>query len=272
MQYGFDPVNYHRVIETNPMFYKFPEFHPTRIAPDFHDIFYLIDGCWSVWLEDEEINLSPGDMAILPARFRYYGRKLCKKQTRTYYIHFSVEQTDKMITDVSDSTGDLLLVRSHLHDNGSILKYFMDILSYFWSDAPHREKRCSSALYLLLSEINDIIKVNSQKHDRLILDLLDIIAGHTDKFFTISELAKKACISPKSLTTRFRKETGQSLHKYQLNKKLDRAALLLETESISLKNLAYSFGFYDEFHFSSAFKKKFNISPGRYSKEKAANS
>ncbi|MDR1446504.1 MAG: AraC family transcriptional regulator [Treponema sp.] len=35
---------------------------------------------------------------------------------------------------------------------------------------------------------------------------------------------------------------------------------------IGLKNLAFNFGFCDEFHLSSSFKKKFGVSPGRFGK------
>jgi AraC-like DNA-binding protein len=51
--------------------------------------------------------------------------------------------------------------------------------------------------------------------------------------------------------------------------KLDRIANLLKARSyIGLKNLAINFGFYDEFHLSSSFKKKFGVSPGRFGKNR----
>ena len=266
MLYGFDPEINRKVIIASPSIFSEPTYHPDRVSPEFHDIFYIIEGYWNIFLEDEEINFIPGDIAMLPARRHHYSRQVCKRQTRTIFIHFTPEQSDQSIMDSTNNDCDLLLVQSHSHDNGSVLKYFQDILKYFWSDDRYKEQRCSAALYLLLSEISDINRrVNSQKHDKLILDLLNFMTGNPDKFFTITELADKACVSPKSLTTRFRKETGQSLHKYQMNRKLDQVASILESESgIGLKIIADSFGFYDEFHLSSAFKKKFNITPKNY--------
>jgi len=266
MLYGFDPNKFPQVIDTDFASYAVPTYHPNRQNPAFHDIFYLIDGYWNVYLEDEEINLLPGDIAFLPAYFHHYSRQVCREETRTIFIHFSKEPSDRIILDNTSNTDDFLVVRSHSHDYGSIIKYFHDIVNCFWSDAQNKEQRCSAFLYLLLSEMSDIFKESNKKSDRLIVDLINFITINPDKFFTISELAKKTYVSPKTLTSRFRKETGQSLHKYQMDKKLDRVASLLRTESLrSLKNLAHSFGFYDEFHLSSAFKKKFNVSPSQYS-------
>jgi AraC-like DNA-binding protein len=105
------------------------------------------------------------------------------------------------------------------------------------------------------------------KRDQRILECIDLIVHHPDTFYSIEELAKKMHISPKSFTSRFRSETGQSVHKYQMNRKLDQIAMLLRTESYtSLKNLALNYGFYDEFHLSASFKKKFGVSPAGYSK------
>jgi AraC-like DNA-binding protein len=52
---------------------------------------------------------------------------------------------------------------------------------------------------------------------------------------------------------------------------LDQIAGLIKSRSYtSLKVLASNFGFYDEFHLSAAFKKKFGAAPKGYSREGSA--
>jgi AraC-like DNA-binding protein len=89
---------------------------------------------------------------------------------------------------------------------------------------------------------------------------------HHDKFYPIEELEKFTGLSKKSLTLRFREITGQSIHKYQMDNKLENIAVLLRSGNFSnIRNLASDFGFYDEYHLSKCFKKKYGISPYRYS-------
>ena len=272
MLYGFDPEYYRRVLETHSLIYTIPDRHPNRRMPDFHDVFFVIDGYCNVCIGDEELDIMPGDIAVLPAGYRCYGRKLYPKNTRTYYIHFEKGEKDRPVMDSEFEDTNMLFAQTYTHGNGSIITHFHNIEKCFWSNDKNRERRCSALLYLLLSEINDIHRSNKQKHDGMIFDLLDFIDRQQDKFFTITELANKAHISPKSLTSHFRQETGQTLHKYQMNKKLDRVASILKTESMSsLKNIALNFGFYDEFHLSSAFKQKFGVSPINYIKKNNVN-
>jgi AraC-like DNA-binding protein len=75
-------------------------------------------------------------------------------------------------------------------------------------------------------------------------------------------------LSRKSLMSNFRKTTGQSIHQYQMNNKLEQIAALLRSGAFSnLRGLALDFGFCDEYHLGKCFKKKYGISPRRYSRD-----
>jgi AraC-like DNA-binding protein len=51
-----------------------------------------------------------------------------------------------------------------------------------------------------------------------------------------------------------------------MNGKLEQIAALLRSGTFSnIRSLASDFGFYDEYHLSKCFKKKYGISPYRYS-------
>jgi AraC-like DNA-binding protein len=268
MIYNFKVSNNRKIEEAAPNLYINPERHPTRLMA-CHDIFYLVEGQWAVLLEDEEIVLHTGDLAILPAGYHHKGHRLCKSGTRTLFIHFKCDKQDHEAIPSSKEglKKNYFTVTSHTHDNCSIITYFRDIIRAYTTDFPHKELRCQLLLNLLLEELSDIYLQKNTKRDKQILNLFDTMINQGDKFFTINELAGMIHVSPKSLTARFRTETGQSVHKYQLNYKLDQVAVRLQTESFhSLKNLALNFGFYDEFHLSSSFKKKFGVSPREYIK------
>jgi AraC-like DNA-binding protein len=263
--YSFEPSVNRNVIIANHMFYTIPESHPDRLL-DIHDVFYVIDGQESVYLEDIEYFINPGDVMLLPGKYRHYGKRLYKPDTHAMYIHFSMEKNDHMIQEKEVIETDAIVMPVFIHTyNHDIFDHFQAIAKVYLSNSNNKALRCSSLLNLLLIELSENSK-QSMKRNAIVDDILMLLHNHPQKFYTIHELVKYSGICTKSLTSHFKSVTGQSVHKYQMNSKLDQIATLLKNHTFSnLKVLAQNFGFYDEFHLSSCFKKKFNISPIRYS-------
>jgi AraC-like DNA-binding protein len=236
---------------------------------DVHAIFYLIDGQITVILNGEEYCANPGDVVFLPAYHHHYGRKFYKPNTRVYYVHFETKSEDRSIIDQNfqDSKEMILPVWQHIN-NPIIVDYFQNLVASYVSHSPHKKIRCTAFLNLLLTELSDDYKQKDIEKNPIVEDVLAFLESHPQKFYTISELAKYAGLSPRSLTSHFKKITGQSIHRYQMDHKLDHIALLLPSHVYpNLKSIALNFGFYDEFHLITSFKKKFGISPVRYGKK-----
>jgi AraC-like DNA-binding protein len=268
MLYDFGVVSDRRIFECVPNIWINPQFHPERTMT-MHDIFYMVDGYWSVSLEQENIKIRPGDIAVLPAAITHGGYEPCRANTRTIFIHFSAEKTDHRSGNSGEkspkSTVKYLTVSSLSHDNGNVFGLFRHLARIFHSQTPNRELRCRALFDLLLAELADICQEEPVRRDVAIERLLEYMTDRPEKFFTIAELSLAARLSGRSLTRRFRAETGKTVHQYQMDYKLDGIANLLKSRSFAdLKNLAVNFGFYDEFHLSSSFKKKFGVSPGRF--------
>jgi AraC-like DNA-binding protein len=263
MLYSLSPVNDRSILETGLMVYINPEKHPTRFL-DFHDLFFQVAGRWNVFLGDEEIQMNPGDIAFLPAGYPHHGDKECVPNTRTLFIHFEARRGDR-----AAKTGDEqnLLIESSLRGKAPrIFGFFQEMLKIHKTNSPFRGLYGSAILSVILIELSKQHLQMAIKRDRLVAEILDFLSYNTNKFFSINELAGEAGISPRSLSSRFKAETGGSIHSYQMNGKLDQIAAILRNNSYtSLKNLAFNFGFYDEFHLSSAFKRKFGVSPRSYS-------
>ncbi len=83
----------------------------------------------------------------------------------------------------------------------------------------------------------------------------------------IDELVLGSGLSRTAFFQRFREMTGKSPHRYMLELKLTSAKVSLETTSLSIKEIADALSFYDEFHFSRAFKLRFGVSPRSYRRE-----
>ena len=84
-------------------------------------------------------------------------------------------------------------------------------------------------------------------------------------FFTTEDLTKRLLVSDRTLRNKFKKVYGQSIYRYQMEIKLQKACELLKDYSnMKISEIAANLGFYDEFHFSKTFKKSFGTSPTEF--------
>lgn len=81
----------------------------------------------------------------------------------------------------------------------------------------------------------------------------------------LSELAKLCNLSVRQLTRSFRASCGQSIGDYVIQKRIEKAKLLLE-KCHSVKQVAYDVGFSSPAAFSYAFRRACGESPGEYRK------
>jgi AraC-like DNA-binding protein len=83
---------------------------------------------------------------------------------------------------------------------------------------------------------------------------------HIHESITISKLADLTGRSESFISHHFRKDFGKTPRQYILARKMEIARNLLKGGD-QVKQVAKKLGFYDEFHFSKAFKKYFHKSP-----------
>jgi AraC-like DNA-binding protein len=97
-------------------------------------------------------------------------------------------------------------------------------------------------------------------------DLLGYINEHLAETISVSDLAKKACLSPYHFIRTFKAEIGYTPHEYILSTRVNAAKFYLKTTKISLKDIVYSCGFSNESSFSNTFKRMTGLTPMQYRK------
>lgn len=80
----------------------------------------------------------------------------------------------------------------------------------------------------------------------------------------IDKLAEIFGVSPSYLSRRFKKEVGDSVHSYLINRRITESIKLLENASIA--EVAQAVGFCDSSHFISSFKRAVGCTPTEYVK------
>ncbi|WP_326512748.1 AraC family transcriptional regulator [Clostridium intestinale] len=90
------------------------------------------------------------------------------------------------------------------------------------------------------------------------------IDGHYSEAISIQNIAYMLGVSDSNLRRNFKKRYGKSPQEYLIKSRLEQAKKMLNTRKISVKSVAVSCGFQDEFNFSKLFLKNVGMSPTEY--------
>ncbi|MES3022461.1 MAG: helix-turn-helix transcriptional regulator [Pseudomonadota bacterium] len=269
MQNIFETVGHRQIQYASFSYFEAPMQHPDRILAE-HDLVYMLEGDWVVGQDGESFRLEPHDLIILQAGRHHYGVEACRARTRTMYVHMSALAGERVETRptgrglVGDSTlvGLPMVIPCKSHPR--VRELFTEIVQGFWSDVPGKHIKLSALTQMLIFEAAIAEAAPLRMRDSLVASTLTTIQGSAEHVFTLAELSALVNVSSRTLSERFKKATGQTIHQYQVDLKLNMARLAIEKEPArSFKQLAAGLGFYDEFHFSKLFKKKYGLPPSK---------
>jgi AraC family transcriptional regulator len=99
---------------------------------------------------------------------------------------------------------------------------------------------------------------------RVLRRVLERIEADLDTDLTLSALAAECGYSRTHFSRMFTAATGQTPHRYVLERRLQRAESLLARRSLSLLEIAFACGFSSHAHFSTAFRSRYGVSPSAY--------
>jgi YesN/AraC family two-component response regulator len=85
--------------------------------------------------------------------------------------------------------------------------------------------------------------------------------------FNIKEFSSELAMSPSTLLRKIKAITGEPSDGFIRKIRLKRAAQLLQKSQLLITEICYSVGFSSQKHFSTAFKKQFDLSPSEYKKK-----
>jgi AraC family transcriptional regulator len=85
----------------------------------------------------------------------------------------------------------------------------------------------------------------------------DNLAGE----LTLEVLARAAGMSPSRFSRAFKRATGRTPHRYVVERRVERARLLLERGGLPIAEVAREVGFYDQSHLNRHFKRVLGLTP-----------
>lgn len=97
----------------------------------------------------------------------------------------------------------------------------------------------------------------------------EYIDAHLGEELTLDAIAAVACLSPYHLSRSFRRATGIGLHRYVVQRRIDRARhLVLETD-LSMGEIAWKVGFGSQAAFATRFRRETGQAPSQMRRDRA---
>jgi AraC-like DNA-binding protein len=100
--------------------------------------------------------------------------------------------------------------------------------------------------------------------DRSIGKALQLIHEHPEHPWTLGALGRHVGLGRSAFAARFTSLVGQPMYGYLVARRMDEAALMLESGDDAIARIATRVGYETTTAFSKAFKHHYGFSPGRY--------
>jgi AraC-like DNA-binding protein len=240
---------------------------------DVHDLLYIVEGGWTICQGMEAFVLSADDLMFLYAHAHHFSSAPCQPNTHTLFVHFAAKPSEFEMTEVDNGDfssyapgNDVYLptvipCRNHPH----IRQMLQEMVSVYWSDRKDRARHLSLMLMVLLSDLSYIASQNYAAASEWIVRVTTLMQENPSTIYTLDDLAQLIGVSGRTLSARFKAATGQTIHSYQVNRKLDIAFAIVRAEpQRTLADIACELGFCDAYHLSRLFKARFGFSPKHF--------
>lgn len=232
---------------------------------DRFELYYMISGDCSYFIDDKTYEVSSGDLIIIPEGAIHktvYGKEEHSRLLVECSSHF-----------VPNAVRERLSSMSCLYRNPSISREILLLLKKIEEEYNSPDEFSVEALIALMRLLFYTIVRNAdtatmpQSKNQMIEEVVGYVKKNFASDITLSAMAKMHFVSAEHLSRTFKRETGFGFSEYLTLVRLRQAEYLLKNrEEKSISEIAYSCGFNDSNYFSDKFKKAYGISPLKYSK------
>lgn len=252
------------------------------VSSPFTRIYYVTEGEAWLHLPEGSVPLRAGYMYIVPA-YTVHSYE-CKGQFAHYYLHIyegfknetNVFDTYTFPTEVKAEAGDeelfagmcraypeAKLPQSDPESYNNYKKFTDDVRRYrnmqLWE-----KMRLRGAILILFSRFMQKATPCLWTRDERMARVLTYVHSHLYEDISIDTLANVACVTKPYLIRLFKRDFGVSPLQFINKKKVERSQLLLITDNMAVKEIAYTLGFNDHSYFIRLFKKITGTTPQEY--------
>ena len=252
------------------------------ISSPFTRIYYVTEGYATVSIGNQEHTLTPGNMYIIPAFTRHSDS--CDCRFCHYYVHIYEEATseDSLIGrydfpfEIDGLPLDRTLFEALCEHNSSMAlkapdpRIYDNKTSLIDCVRLNRERpvwdrlESMGIIYQLLGRF---IKEAVSKYDymdqriREAITMMTSARSHTP---TVKNLSKAVRMTPDHFISLFKKEAGCTPAQFAIERKMTQAMLMLASEPMIIKEVAYTLGYDNLSYFTRLFRRHTGLTPRAY--------
>ncbi|UFH52123.1 AraC family transcriptional regulator [Spirosoma sp. KNUC1025] len=256
-----------------------------KVISPFSRLYLITAGEGWVFHNGQKFLLKPGYLYLIPSFT--YSRYHCDQFLEQYYISFfdemqeglSVYDLKSMVYETEAQTLDYSLMERLLAQNPGRTITEIDpktydnrpeVLSFNQSRVNQSVSQYVETQGMLLQLFSRFLSAESDLDQQRargfhqLASVLQHIDRHLHEKLTVEQLAGSIHLNPDYFSRLFLSIVGIRPMDYIINKRLERAQLLMMTSSMPLKKVAETVGIPSIYYFSRLFKRRFGIPPGTY--------
>lgn len=253
-----------------------------NVNSPFTRLYYVTEGSAQIELPDGIYTLSPKHMYFIPA-FTIHTN-ICKSNFVHYYLHIYEDHYSdndwldhwKFPVEIEATDLDLALFKRLCEINPHMTLQKSDPTTYdnnptlMQNLIKNRQRAfCDKVesrgiVFQLLSRFFKQGQSKIEMEDNRIAKTVLYIRKHLNEAIELEKLAEISCLSKDHFIRLFKKELGTTPLQYINQKKIEKAQILLITEELAVKEIAFQLAFDDYSYFNRLFKKTTGVTPQEY--------
>lgn len=212
----------------------------------------------------------PGMATLYPAHADYDGdRWSASAGTRFSAVEFSPEACRRWL-----QRDDVLLPeggRPMQLADGKLALWVDELERHCAADEPYGELYTEGLALALVAYLDGLVRQQADGTPRTrpaparrVRELQAYIDAHLDGPLRVAELAALCGWSAAHFARNFRAAFGQPVHRYVLERRVQRARELLRREAMPIAQVALACGFASQAHFSAVFRREVGVTPSAF--------
>ena len=239
---------------------------------DHYEVYYLISGCRRYLINNEMIDIYPGEPVLIPPMTLHRTVNIPNALGSGYHARYLLSPHREMIPDVFLPLFEKYHYRFSSTTQSAIAEIFSEIAENAKQSDQYSAYLNQADLIRLLSILSrnsnhPKLHADKDKYTVLIGQVTAYIKEHCGKDITLYETAKVFGYSMEYFSQLFKDRVGICFNEYLTQMRISNASALLLSTDLPISTICNQCGFQNCNYFSAVFKKKLGVTPTAFRKQ-----